>query len=263
MVPFLNRRFASAGAAIAATVVLAGPAVGSDVKISTARRLPNSELDRSRQLLVVTAPDWNAVSGEFRCFERPNRTAAWVPVFAVPNVALGRSGLAWGVGLHQAPTGDGPIKREGDGKAPAGVFPIVEAFGFARTADAKITGFPYRELTATTEGIDDPASRHYNRIVDARSISSKDWKSSEMMRDSQPYRWGAVVGHNWQQKPGGGSCIFLHVWEGAGVPTSGCTAMPEEQMLRVLRWLDRGKKPVLVQLPVEEYRRVRESWRLP
>jgi L,D-peptidoglycan transpeptidase YkuD (ErfK/YbiS/YcfS/YnhG family) len=27
------------------------------------------------------------------------------------------------------------------------------------------------------------------------------------------YRWGVVVAHNWDQIPGRGSCIFLHVWQ--------------------------------------------------
>ena len=112
------------------------------------------------------------------------------------------------------------------------------------------------------EGIDDPKSRHYNRIVDGSAVEAKDWNSSERMR-IEPYRWGAVVGHNWKQVPGAGSCIFLHVWEGPGVATSGCTAMAEEDMLRLTLWLDRTKKPLLVQLPAEEYRRLRAAWKLP
>jgi L,D-peptidoglycan transpeptidase YkuD (ErfK/YbiS/YcfS/YnhG family) len=94
-------------------------------------------------------------------------------------------------------------------------------------------------------------------------VGVKDWKTSELMRRIEPYRWGAVVGHNWKQVPGAGSCIFLHVWEAPGVATSGCTAMPEERMLRVLRWLDQRKTPILVQLPFDEYRRLQTAWKLP
>ena len=222
------------------------------------------ELERCRQLLVVTAADWNAVSAEMRCFERQDGRSAWIEVLAVPKAVLGRNGLACGIGLHGPSVTDGPVKREGDGKAPAGAFSLVEAFGFASPQDAKLSKFPYRQLTDEIEGIDDPASRHYNRLVDARSVGTKDWQSSELLRRSgDVYRWGAVVGHNWKQVPGAGSCIFLHIWEGADVATSGCTAMPEEKMLRVLRWLDRNKNPILVQLPRDEYRRRRKPWRLP
>jgi hypothetical protein len=39
--------------------------------------------------------------------------------------------------------------------------------------------------------------------------------------------------------------------------------MPAEQMLKVIRWLDRKKNPLLVQLPEGEYQRVRDAWGLP
>ena len=218
--------------------------------------------DRTLQLVVVTAADWTTVTAEMRCFERPDRDSIWREVLPQWNAVVGRAGVAWGIGLHRD-SHDGPFKREGDGKAPAGMFRLVEAFGFVSAQDAKLSRFPYRQLTNDSEGIDDPASRYYNRIVDARTVPRKDWNTSELMRRPEPYRWGAVVAHNWNQVPGAGSCIFLHVWEGAGIPTSGCTAMAEEHMVRVLRWLDRSKHPVLVQLPIAEYRRQQSAWKLP
>jgi D-alanyl-D-alanine dipeptidase len=155
------------------------------------------------------------------------------------------------------------VKREGDKRAPAGVFRLLEVYGFASREEADIVSFPYRHLTAGVEGIDDPSSRYYNRLVDGASVH-RDWKSSEQMRRSgEVYRWGVVVGHNWNQIPGAGSCIFLHIWERPGEPTSGCTAMPADELLKVIRWLDQTKRPLLVQLPEPEYRRVRELWGLP
>ncbi len=54
-----------------------------------------------------------------------------------------------------------------------------------------------------------------------------------------------------------GSCIFLHIWEGPGKGTAGCTAMGSLSMEEVLRWLDGEKRPVLVQLPRAEFERLR------
>ena len=231
------------------------------------RALPGREipaLQRSRQLLVVTSANWSTVSAELRCYQRPDAGSTWAEAFAVGKVVLGKNGLGWGVGLHGTSEAGGPVKREGDGRAPAGVFRLVEAFGYATEQEANISGFPYRHLTETVEGIDDPASRHYNRLVDAASVSAKDWRSSEIMRRrDELYRWGVVVGHNWEQVPHAGSCIFLHIWEGADVGTSGCTAMPSEQMLRVVRWLRQGDEPILVQLPADQYRELQARWGLP
>jgi len=221
-------------------------------------------LERARQLLVVTSAGWSAVPAEMRCYERRDNRSPWVEAFAVGRVVLGKNGLGWGIGLPGARGEDGPVKREGDRKAPAGVFPLVEAFGYASAAEAGITEFPYRHLTDTIEGVDDPASRHYNRLVDAASVEVKDWTSSEAMRRvGEVYRYGVVVGHNWSQVPHAGSCIFLHIWEGAEIGTSGCTAMPAEQMLKILRWLRQSDHPLLVQLPADEYRQLQSRWSLP
>ena len=61
------------------------------------------------------------------------------------------------------------------------------------------------------------------------------------------YRWGIVVGHNPANQPGAGSCIFIHLWRGPGQPTAGCTAMSEENLPRILAWLDPALDPRLVQ----------------
>lgn len=223
------------------------------------------EVASSRQLVLVVAPDWNTASAQLRCFERPDPTTPWKEVFAPSEAVVGRNGLAWGIGLHGTfPQGAVHVKREGDGRAPAGIFPLLEAFGYAQAADAHVTTFPYQQLTPTVEGIDDVGSRYYNRIVDAAELKDKDWKSSErMLRDDDLYLWGVIVGHNSKPWPGFGSCIFLHIWRGANQGTAGCTAMPAKYIETLVRWLDQQSHPVLVQLPYEDYIRLKPQWQLP
>jgi D-alanyl-D-alanine dipeptidase len=166
--------------------------------------------------------------------------------------------------LHSdVPPGVRP-KKEGDGKSPAGVFSLLESFGYATAAESGIQTFPYRPLTPNTEGVDDPQSRSYNRIVEYTPGAPKDWNSAEqMLRNDELYRWGVVVGHNTKPFAGAGSCIFLHLWEGPTKGTAGCTAMPLEKIEALVRWLDASKKPLLVQLPREEYERLKKDWELP
>lgn len=218
----------------------------------------------TRQLMVVTAVDWTACSGELHCFSCEHVAAGWQSSGAAVPVMLGRSGLAWGRGVH-APVAGGQQKTEGDGCAPAGVFAITALFGDVADDSPLLAGkMPFLRTTPSLLAIDDPASRHYNRIVDAERIACPDWRSAETMRrtDSR-YRLGAVVAHNAPPaRPGAGSCIFIHVAE-AGQPTAGCTALPADDMARLAGWLAAAESPLLVQLPRAEYVASRAAWAWP
>src|SRR5215212_5289775 len=88
-------------------------------------------LARSRQLIIVTTRGWEMVPGTLRRFERKGLKGAWARAGGDVPVAVGRNGLGWGVGLVDVGGTAGPPKKEGDGKAPAGLFALGPAFGFA------------------------------------------------------------------------------------------------------------------------------------
>jgi D-alanyl-D-alanine dipeptidase len=220
-------------------------------------------LARSRQLLLVTTRDWGAVEGTLERFERKDSKSAWRRVGEKVPVVVGRSGLGWGAGLN-AQTGDGPSKKEGDGRAPAGVFRLGPAFGYAPAREASWLKLPYTPLDEGTECVDDVSSRRYNLVVERSGARDVDWKSSERMRAVEGYRWGIVVEHNANPPVAGrGSCIFLHIWAGPSKGTAGCTAMAQPALEELLGWLDAKKRPLLVQLPEAEHARLRDAWRLP
>lgn len=216
----------------------------------------------ARQLIVVTTPAWDSVGGVLRRYERV-ANGSWAPVGNQVSVAVGRAGLAWGADSLRR-SASGPRKREGDGRAPAGIFPLDTAFGFAAAGDASWIRLPYVPLTAGSECVDDTASAHYNTVVDRTRVSRVDWTSSEHMRQIGQYRLGVIVGYNAPAPvAGGGSCIFLHIWGGPGVGTAGCTAFPASAVEAVVRWLDPARRPMIVQLPAGEYARLRGRWDLP
>jgi L,D-peptidoglycan transpeptidase YkuD (ErfK/YbiS/YcfS/YnhG family) len=227
----------------------------------------SSGLASSRQLLLVIAPDWVSHLARLQRFERSHLAATWQPVGKPIAVNLGRSGLAWGRGLHPTFADARAEKREGDACAPAGIFALTALFGYAAPASdlARAARLPYLQATPDLKAIDDPASAYYNRIVDQSALAQPDWATCEdMLRKDQRYAVGAVVAHNAEPPlPGAGSCIFLHVWEREGAPTAGCTAMSLADMTAIAGWLDAAAKPVLVQLPQAEYERWREAWGLP
>jgi L,D-peptidoglycan transpeptidase YkuD (ErfK/YbiS/YcfS/YnhG family) len=221
----------------------------------------------STQMVVVTTPDWNAVAGRLERYERSSPGKHWTPVGDAIAIVVGRNGTGWGAGLlptdgPQARSPQDPVKKEGDGKSPAGVFRISAAFGYAAQP---VPGWrmTYISLTPSVECVDDSASHFYNRIVD-RAAVSPDWHSSEHMSQAgDAYRWGAVIDQNATAVPNGGSCVFMHIWAGPTVGTAGCTAMPQDQLEPILAWLDPARNPLLVQLPLAQYERLKKSWQLP
>jgi D-alanyl-D-alanine dipeptidase len=216
-------------------------------------------LASSRQCLVVTTESWSAPKGTMSIFERESG-GAWRQRGTPVAVVVGKTGLAWGRGLLETKSFAGPTKKEGDNKAPAGIFNLSRVFGYAPSAQSKM---PYLALSANMVGVDDPQSRFYNQLVDQSKID-KDWRTAEeMFRKDGLYKWGVVVEHNSPPLPGAGSCIFLHIWRGPDKSTVGCTAMSEHNLVDLIRWLDPALHPVLIQLPRSIYFEQRESWNLP
>ncbi len=221
---------------------------------------------RAEQLVVVRTADWNAPTGTLICYERGRLGDAWTRAGDPCEVNIGRAGLAWGQGLHGGNLGEGPEKLEGDSKSPAGVFQLSAVFGYAPRATVEFLKMPYIEETASCQCVDDVHSEYYNLVLDSLSVAHADWTSHERMRPAKGdwYKWGVIVDHNLSPREAGrGSCIFLHVSEGRGVPTDGCTSMEEDRIVALVRWLDAGRHPVLVQLPELQYAHWRPRWQLP
>jgi D-alanyl-D-alanine dipeptidase len=208
---------------------------------------------KADKLIVVTTPDWNSVRGTLTRYVRSH--GKWKQLGNPVSIVVGKSGMAWDPALA---TGDGPVKREGDGRSPAGIYPVTQTFGFAPS----LGGSPnYFSLTPATECVDDVNSSHYAHIVNNEKVS-KDWNSSEHMRSIELYRWGAVVPYNMSNtKPAAGSCIFLHIAPASGNGTAGCTAMPEANIEEIVHWI--GKGAVLVQMPETQYAAVKKTLGTP
>lgn len=230
---------------------------------------------RSTQMIVVTTPDWNAVEGRLQRYDRGTPRERWRPVGEPIPIVVGKRGMAWGIGIiatddQKVRHASDPIKKEGDGRSPAGVFALGTAFGYA-SQPLEGLKMPYLNLTPSIECVDDTSSKYYNRVVD-RTAVAPDWNSSEHMSSvGEAYRWGIVVDHNGGAAqisakpsiPGGGSCVFLHIWGSPSQGTAGCTAMAQNQLETLLLWLDPNRKPLLVQVPASEYAPLINRWGLP
>ncbi len=223
-----------------------------------------SLLNQSKQILVVTTDSWDTYQGYLQPYERSGPNNAWQPVGNGWPVVVGKKGLGWGAN-YKTYSVSGPIKQEGDTKAPAGVFTIGSAFGFSPTADQQLK-LSYIPITKNTFCVDDNNSKYYGKVIDTSKVPAKDWNSGEVMIEANPsYIKGLVVNYNIKgNMPKGGSCIFMHIMGPSSTDgTEGCTAMEKSNVSWLLNWLDPKANPLLVQLPKEQYLAVQKTWGLP
>lgn len=219
------------------------------------------DFGKSLQMIVVITSDWNAVEGRAHMFERKDPASKWKADGEGFPVVVGRNGLAWA----EAPAGDttAKVKKEGDGNAPAGIFPLTASFGKGSKPNA--VELPYTKLEEYTECVDDTRSSFYNRIVNRMQVGNFDWTSSEkMLAVGEQYDLGIFVGYNsYPVEKGRGSCIFLHIWKSPTDGTAGCTAMERRMLESLIAWSIPAKNPYLVQFPADVYEKNRKKWNLP
>jgi L,D-peptidoglycan transpeptidase YkuD (ErfK/YbiS/YcfS/YnhG family) len=145
---------------------------------------------------------------------------------------LGRSGLS-------------RRKREGDGSTPTGTYRLGPAmYGIAPDPGVKFT---YHRLVCGDWWDEDPSSPAYNRFqhVACGTQPAFGGQSEALWRISPQYRYFAVIEYNAHPVvPGRGSAIFLHVSTAHG--TAGCVSLPENRLLRLLRWLRPGARPTIM-----------------
>ncbi|MDF1881966.1 hypothetical protein JHD50_11770 [Sulfurimonas sp. MAG313] len=87
--------------------------------------IPNT----TKQLLVVHTVDFNRSKAIMQAYEY--KSTQWMKVFEPISVNLGKNGLAWGRGKLSLQKHKGSVlKKEGDNKAPAGLFSLDLFFAY-------------------------------------------------------------------------------------------------------------------------------------
>jgi hypothetical protein len=202
------------------------------------------------QVILVVSKDFNSPKAQLECYEGSKK------VFDTIEVNIGTNGLGWGLGLVELKKSNlEPLKKEGDKKAPAGVFGLPGSFGYESHKNLKVD---YVQASQTLICVDDIESKEYNKIIQMPKLRPKSFES--MRREDNQYELGVVVAHNVEAKKSKGSCIFLHVEKSEGASTAGCTSMKSEQLQKIVSWLDKSKNPILIQIPHSSSKEVLELY---
>jgi len=231
--------------------------------LSLAAQMPRN----CTQALVGIADGWNSSKVTLTLYQK--KGSKWIPSGSSWQGRLGKSGLAWGNGLHGKAASNAPAKKEGDWRAPAGIFTIGGAYGYALKIQ-RHPKLPYRRITSRDLWVEDRTSPHYNQHIILNHTPKTVWeKKAQMRQGDHAHSLKLYIAHNdailgGRPTPGLGSAIFFHIWRGGGSrPTAGCTTMAEPKLKQLIAAIDPAKHPVYILLPKAEYQRLRKGWKLP
>jgi L,D-peptidoglycan transpeptidase YkuD (ErfK/YbiS/YcfS/YnhG family) len=200
-----------------------------------------NKIGKSRQVILVTI-DTGFFFTEQKVYALEKIDKQWKPVFEPFNAVIGKNGFA----LPDE-------KREGDGKTPSGIYRLKTTFGYDESIKTKML---YRQVLADDLWIDDINAADYNRWVKKRKTRAKSYE--KMRRDDNLYKYGIVIEYNTNPVVKGlGSAIFFHVWGGENVTTEGCVAVSEENIIKIIEWLNPQAEPLII-MGIED-----TTWRLP
>lgn len=130
-------------------------------------------------------------------------------------------------------------KREGDGCVPAGFFSIPSAFGFKKVE----TGINFTVVDDKDYWVSNPNSKYYNTMQKETDREYHDGLS-ERLANVELYEYAVVIGYNMNPiKKGAGSAIFIHIARSADSVTAGCISITKENLIRLIKWLDKNKNP--------------------
>ena len=180
---------------------------------------------QGKQAIVVRADGANSATAKLWLYEY--KSGAWRVKYGPWTVVVGRNGVG--------------KAAEGDGRSPSGAFLLGTAFGWGSTPSG--VDYQYRKVDSKDLWVDE-AGPWYNRWVRG---STSVYGSGERLKNVKGYEYAIAVHFNDKATKNAGSAIFLHIWSGKDKGTAGCTAMSRTNLLRLLKWLDYDKRPILLQ----------------
>lgn len=137
--------------------------------------------------------------------------------------ALGVGGIIYG-------------KREGDGGTPAGRWRLLSGFYRSDRTGRPRSVFPFVALRRNHGWCDDPKSSLYNKPIFLPSRH----RHERMWREDHLYDTLIILDYNMKPcRKGRGSAIFFHLASESLSATSGCVAISESDMRRLLPRLGR------------------------
>lgn len=197
--------------------------------------LSDLEERNCRQLVLTVALETDGVETVNVCYAR-QEDGSWESLLPLSRLMghVGKNGI-----YHH--------RVINSGTSPAGLWPLGMAFGNAeRPQGLKL---PWRDVTDQSDWVCDTASPYFNtwQERDDPAITTPwDYDEGEHLADYQSaYAYACVIGFNLPPEADRerGCAIFLHCGTRG---TEGCISLPENDLLKILTWLDPAENPYIL-----------------
>lgn len=177
---------------------------------------------------IITVVSNGGSYGELVMWENDG-SGNWIEVDRVA-ARLGQNGMKYASEVYEM-----------DKCTPTGIYTVTEAFGINGNPGS---GVPYRELDGSEYWVDDVDSEYYNTMQFGEPNGR--WASAEKLTDfGGYYNYALVIDYNrWPVIAGKSSAIFLHC--DMGIYTYGCVAIPQNNLVNLLTWLNPSNNPVII-----------------
>lgn len=188
------------------------------------------------QLIVVTSLLSNTSNVVINTYEKNKN--GWVSI---------HKNIAGCIGLK----GFSNNKIEGDKKTPVGAFKIGTCYG--KTSNVS-TGLDFYKFDSKDVWVDDPNSKYYN--THQREPVNGRWNSAENFSKMKNGIYDVFfdIEYNNTRTKNKGSAIFFHISNAKEQIkyTNGCVATDKNNLLAIVKWLDKDKEPMILQGPLGE-----------
>lgn len=184
------------------------------------------------QIITVTTKGLKAATARVNVYEKSS--GKWKQVYKNLYGVVGIKGMMYN-------------RKQNTKTTPVGVFSITQGFGKVENPGVK---FLYRKIQNNDYWVTDPKSKYYNTWQKGPANGRWDEEEQEHLIDKAGYKYVAVIDFNTDKVPYVGAAIFLHVIsERDKKGTIGCVAMSENDLLKVLKWIDPSKETRIILCP--------------
>lgn len=223
-------------------IVIGGGGVIRPKVINNLMGIPNKFIDNlnsvgnSTQVIIVEASSIGTFHAKASTYELID--GKWSEYMAPFSCVIGMNGFSTN-------------RHEGDKTTPVGSYHFPFLFGWHGNPGFK---FPFKAAGPCDYWVSNSSWAEYNVWMNYKGNPKNRFEDYELLSSQPLYKYAAATDFNYNSDKiyGKGSGIFIHIAPPAGGGTLGCVGMPEDNLLKILMWMDLSKNPVLIMGPTSE-----------